>query len=138
MKDKIANMTKWILYLLLLLSAIPGILFYTGAVDTNVFLNWGKFLLIVGIAVIIIAPVFTFIVNPQNLIVMLISLVLFAVVIGVSYALANNQFSALQLENYHVTANTSRWVGMGLYTTYISFGLAVLAIFYSGIVKFFK
>ncbi len=138
MKDNIAKITRWILYLLLLLSIIPGILFYTGAVDTDVFLNWGKFMLIAGILVIIIAPIFTFIVNPQNLIKMLISIVLFVVIVGISYGLATNQLTALQLEDYHITAETSRLVGMGLIATYITFGLAILAIIYSMIIKPFK
>ncbi len=138
MKDKISNITRWILYLLLLLSIIPGLLFYSGAVDTDVFLNWGKFMLIAGVVVILIAPVFTFLNNPQNLVKMLISIVLLAVVIGVSYALAKNQLSSLQLEEYHITAETSRLVGMGLIATYITFGLAVLAILYSMVVKPFK
>ena len=138
MKDKISNITRWILYLLLLLSVIPGILFYTGAVDTDVFLNWGKFMLIAGVVVILIAPVFTFLNNPQNLVKMLVSIVLFAVVIGVSYTLATNQLSNLQLEEYGITAETSRLVGMGLIATYITFALAVLAILYSMVIKPFK
>ena len=138
MKDKISNITRWILYLLLLLSVIPGILFYTGAVDTDVFLNWGKFMLIVGVVIILIAPVFTFLNNPQNLVKMLISIVLFAVVIGVSYVLATNQLSSLQLEEYGITPETSRLVGMGLIATYITFALAVVAILYSMVIKPFK
>ena len=138
MKDKISNITRWILYLLLLLSVIPGILFYTGAVDTDVFLNWGKFMLIAGVVVILIAPVFTFLNNPQNLVKMLISIVLFAVVIGVSYVFATNQLSSLQLEEYGITPETSRLVGMGLIATYITFALAVVAILYSMVIKPFK
>ena len=138
MKDKIANITRWILYLMLLLSVIPGILFYTGTVDTDVFLNWGKFMLIAGVAVIIIAPIFTFAINPQNLIKMLISIVLFVVIIGLSYTLATNQLSALQLEEYGITSETSRLVGMGLIATYITFGLAIISILFSMIIKPFK
>ncbi len=138
MKDKIANITRWILYLMLLLSVIPGILFYTGTVDTDVFLNWGKFMLIAGVAVIIIAPIFTFAINPQNLIKMLISIVLFVVIIGLSYTLATNQLSALQLEEYGITPETSRLVGMGLIATYITFGLAIISILFSMIIKPFK
>ncbi len=138
MKDRISNITRWILYLLLLLSVIPGILFYTGAVDTDVFLNWGKFMVIVGVAIIVIAPIYTFIVNPQNLIKMIGSVVLFVVIIGVSYALANNQFSQLQLGHYKISAETSRLVGMGLIATYITFALAIVAILYSIVIKPFK
>ncbi len=138
MKDKVANITRWILYVLLTLAAVPGILYYVGGISTDAFLDWGKLFVILGVAVIIIAPIYTMIVNPKNLIKMLLSVVLLVVVLVVSYGLATNQFSALQLEKYNVTAETSRLVGMGLYATYISFGLAVLAILYSGVVKLFK
>jgi len=138
MKDKVANFTRWILYVLLILSAVPGILFYLGAMSTDAFLNWGKFLLVLGVAVIIIAPMFTVLVNPKNLLKMLLSVVLLVVVLGVAYSMATNQLSALQLETYNITAETSKLVGMGLYATYISFGLSILAILYSGVIKLFK
>lgn len=138
MKDKVANFTRWILYVLLLLAAVPGILYYLGAMSTDAFLNWGKLLLVLGVAVLVIAPLFTLLVNPKNLVKMLLSIVLLAVVLGVSYALATNQLSALQLETYKISAETSKLVGMGLYATYISFGLSILAILYSGVVKLFK
>ncbi len=138
MKDRISNITRWILYLLLLLSVIPGILFYTGAVGTDVFLNWGKFMVILSVAIIVIAPIYSFVMNPQNLIKILGSIVLFAVIIGVSYALATNQLSQLQLDNYKISAETSRIVGMGLIATYITFVLAIVAILYSIVIKPFK
>ena len=138
MKDKIANITRWILYVLLILAAIPGIAFYTGAMNTDMFLDWGKFMLILGVAVIILAPVYTIIVNPKNLIKMLISIVFLAVILAVSYGFAKNQLTPLQLETYKITAETSKLVGMGLIASYISFGLSIIAILYTGVVKIFK
>lgn len=138
MKDKIANITRWFLYVLLILAVIPGILFYAGAISTDMFLNWGKFMLILGVAVIILAPIYTIIVNPKNLVKMLISIVFLAVILAVSYGFATNQLSSLQLETYKITAETSKLVGMGLIASYISFGLSIIAILYSGVVKLFK
>ena len=138
MKDKIANITRWILYVLLILAVIPGIAFYSGAMSTDLFLNWGKFMLILGVAVIILAPIYTIIVNPKNLIKMLLSVVFLAIILAVSYGFAKNQLTPLQLETYKITAETSKLVGMGLIASYISFGLSIIAILYSGIVKIFK
>ncbi len=138
MKDKIANITRWVLYVLLILSVIPGILFYVGVMSTDTFLGWGKIMLILGVAVIILAPVYTIIVNPKNLIKMLLSIVLLVIILGVSYGFATNHLSALQLETYKISAETSKLVGMGLIATYISFGLSIITILYSGIVKLFK
>lgn len=138
MKDKVANITKWVLYVLLILSAIPGILFYFGILSTDAFLGWGKIMLFLGVAVLFLAPVYTIINNPKNLIKMLLSVVLLIVILGVSYGFATNQLTALQLETYHITVETSKLVGMGLIAVYITFGLSVIVILYSGIMKIFK
>ena len=138
MKDSIANITRWILYLLLVLSVVPGVLFYTGMLDTEIFINWAKILLIAGAAVMIISPIYGFIVNPQNLIKMLISIVGMVVIVGVAYTLAGNEFTNYRLEELNSTVETSKLVGMGLYTTYIAFGVTVIVILYSSVVKLFK
>ena len=138
MKDNIANITRWILYLLLALSVIPGVLFYAGALGTELFINWAKILLIIGVAVMVISPLYGFITNPQNMVKMLISIGLLVVVIVVAYALAGNDFTEYRLEELKTTAKTSRLVGMGLFATYIAFGLTVLSILYASIVKLLK
>lgn len=138
MKDKVANITRKVLYVLLILSVIPGVLFYAGIMSTDVFLNWGKVMLILGVLVLIVAPAYTIFNNPKNLIKMLISIALLALILGVSYGFAANQLSALKLETYHITAETSKLVGMGLIATYITFGLSIIVILYSGAMKIFK
>jgi len=138
MKDNIANISRWVLYVLIILSAIPGILFYAKVMSTDAFLDWGKIMLFLGVAVIILAPVYTIIMNPKNLIKMLVSIVILAVILVISYGIATNHLTPLQLETYEVTAETSKLVGMGLIATYITFGLSVIAILYSGIIKLFK
>ncbi len=138
MKDKTAVITRWVLYALLILAAIPGIGFYSGVISTDAFLNWGKFMVILGVAVIVLAPIYTIIVNPKNLLKMLISIVFLVVILAVSYGLAKNQLSSLQLETYKITAETSKLVGMGLIASYITFGLSIIAILYSGVIKMFK
>ncbi|VAW26614.1 hypothetical protein MNBD_BACTEROID07-1625 [hydrothermal vent metagenome] len=138
MKDNVANITRKVLYVLLVLSALPGILFYAGIMSTDTFLNWGKIMLILGVLVLIVAPAYTIFNNPKNLIKMLISIVLLAVILGVSYGFATNQLSALTLETYHISAETSRLVGMGLIATYITFVLSIIVILYSGVMKIIK
>ncbi len=138
MKDNIANITKWILYLLLALSVIPGVLFYTNVISPGIFINWAKILLIIGVAVMVLSPIYGFITNPQNIVKMLISIAVMVVVIVIAYGFAGNEFTDYQLEELKTTAHTSTLVGMGLYATYITFGLTVIAIFYASIIKIFK
>lgn len=138
MKDNIANITKWILYLLLALSVIPGVLFYTNIISSGIFINWAKILLITGVAIMFLSPIYGFITNPQNIVKMLISIAVMVVVIIIAYAFASNDFTAYQLEELETTAKTSTLVGMGLYATYIAFGLTVVAILYASVIKIFK
>ena len=138
MKDSISNITKWILYLLLALVSIFGLLFYTDILSVDSFINLSKLLLIISVAIMVISPIYGFITNPINLLQLLISLALFVVVIIVGYSLAGNEFSDLRLEELNTTAETSKLVGMGLYVTYIAFGLALLAAIYASIIKAFK
>ncbi|MFK5855488.1 MAG: hypothetical protein QM503_05110 [Bacteroidota bacterium] len=138
MKDSIANITKWILYLLLVLSVVPGVLFYAGLLDTEIFINWAKILLIVAAIVMVISPIYGFIINPQNMLKMIISIVGMVVVVGIAYMLAGNEFTSYRLEELNATIETSKLVGMGLIATYIAFGLTIIAIFYSSVVKLFK
>lgn len=138
MKDNIASITRWILYVLIGIVAVLGILFYTGNLSEDSFINGAKWMLILGVAVMIISPIYTFIISPKNLVKLLVSLALFVVVIVIGYSMAGNTFSDLQLEALKTDADTSKLVGMGLYVTYIAFGLAILAAIYASIVKAFK
>lgn len=138
MKDNIASITRWILYVLIGIVAVLGILFYTGNLSEDSFINGAKWMLILGVAVMVISPIYTFIISPKNLVKLLVSLALFVVVIVIGYSMAGNTFSDLQLEALKTDADTSKLVGMGLYVTYIAFGLAILAAIYASIVKAFK
>ena len=138
MVDKIHNITKWILIVLLLFAAIAAITFYTGALSEDTLINMGIGLVIATAAITILGAIFNIAAKPKSGIMMLFSIVLFVVVFGIAYAIAGNHLTNLQLEEYHITAQTSKLVGMGLYGTYIFFGLAILVILYSAVVKAFK
>ena len=153
MKDNIANISRWVLYILLALSVISGVVFYlfydSGRADTvlledldnkylNEFLYWGGILLALTILVTVISPIYGFIVNPKNLGMLLISLGIAAVVVVVAYMFADNSVTEVQAVKYELTEGGSKRVGVGLYTTYIAFGMAVLALLYSSVVKIFK
>ncbi len=138
MKDSISNITKWILYLLLALVSIFGLLFYTNILSVDSFIDLSKLLLIISVAIMVISPIYGFIIHPKNMVKLLISLALFVVVIIVGYSLAVNEFSDLRLEELKTTAETSKLVGMGLIVTYIAFALTILAVIYASIIKVFK
>ncbi len=139
MKDTIANITKWILYVLLGLVLISGMLFmFTDVISVDGMLNWAKLLLIISVAVMVISPIYGFIINPGNTVKMLISLGILVVILIIAYSMAGNTFTDIELETLKTTASTSKIVGTGLYVTYIALALAVLAAIYASFVKIFK
>lgn len=144
MKDQVAHITRWILYALLFIAALVGVLFYTGGLGSqtgsgaSTLIIIGKIFLYLSIAVLIVAPFYTMIRNPKNLMKMVVSVVALLVILAISYGIAGNYFTALQLETLHTSAETSRLVGMGLYATYFVLGLSIVAILYSAVAKIFK
>lgn len=138
MKDTIAKITKWILYVLIGVAAVAGLLFYLEILNTELFLNIGKLIVILGLIFMVLSSIYGLVTNPKNLKGMLISLLVGAVVLVISYVLAGNEYTSLQLENMEITVQTSKFVGMGLNATFILFGLAILALLYSAVSKAIK
>lgn len=138
MKDKIANITRWILIVLLAISVIPGVMFYLGVLDTEIFLNIAKALLILAAAIMIISPVYGIATNPQNIVKLLISIGLIIVVFIVGYSLAGDTVTEVQMIKHGLTETSSKMVGTGLYVTYIAFGLTVFSLLYASVIKIFK
>lgn len=147
MKDKIANLTRWILYAMLLIGAIAGILFYTKAlgswggvsggtgIGSSNLIYLGKIFFFLSIIVLIVAPVYTMINNPKNLGKMVASVAILIVILAVSYGVASSYLTA---NPHHISADESRLVGAGLYAVYITLALAAVSILYSAVIKIIK
>lgn len=153
MKDKIANITRWILILLLAVSVISGVVFYVlydfGRVQAALledidnqyllmFTNWSVILLGLTVFIAIASPIYGIISNPQNLVKLLISLGLIVVIVFIGYSMAGDAVTETQEVKFGLTQTSSKMVGTGLYVTYIAFGLTVLSLLYSSVVKLFK
>jgi len=153
MKDKIANITKWILILLLALSVISGAAFYIMydfnrilAVlledSNNTYLamvtNWAVVLLGITVLVTVASPIYGIISNPKNIVKLLISLGVIAVVVIIGYSIAGDGVSEIQAVKHGLTSTSSKMVGTGLYVTYIFFGLTVFSLLYASVIKIFK
>jgi len=138
MIDKIHKITKWVLIALMVIGVVVGGLFYLGLLSESILINLGITLIIVTAAVTILGAIFNLASDPKGAAMMGVSLVLFAIIFGIAYSIAGNQFTSLRLEEFNISAVTSKLVGMGLYATYISFGIAVLVILYSSVVKVIK
>ncbi len=138
MTDKISKYASLVLYALMAVSALLAILFYVGTIESDTLLRWGYILLIAGVIVALASPVIGFISNPKGVVKLLVSLGLVAIIAIVSYSLSGNTFSEVKLQTLNVTAETSKWVGMGLNFTYILAVLSLITILYSSVIKIFK
>lgn len=138
MVDKLSKIVSWVLYSLMAVSAVLALLFYTNNVDSATLIQWGFVLLIAGVVIAIASPVYGFILNPGNIVKLLLSIGLVAVIGIISYSIAGNTFSEFKLESLKITAETSRLVGMGLLFTYITAAMAILVILFSSVMKIFK
>lgn len=147
MKDKIANTTKWILYVMLFIGALAGILFYANALGSkggsyggtglgsSNFIIVGDIFFVLSVIVLIVAPIYTMINNPKNLGKMLVSVGILVVILAVSYGVASSYLTA---NPHHISADESRLVGAGLYAVYITLAMAVISILYSAVIKIIK
>jgi hypothetical protein len=138
MTDKSSKLLQILLGILLAISAVLGILFYTDVISDDLVLYWGYLLVLFTAAITIIAPLIYLIFNLRNAVKFLIILAAMVVLALISYALSTNEFSALKLEEMDSSAETSVMVGAGLIFLYILAALAILSIIYASISRIFK
>jgi uncharacterized membrane protein len=128
MKDKIATILRVILGLLLGVSLILFIVFYTkGEEFTNVVLIWAYILFALTALVTIIFPVINIILNPKSGKTVLIGLIGFAVLFIIAYSMASGYNEGTVYETFNISEAKSKFIGGMLNSTYILAALAVLA-----------
>lgn len=152
MSNSLQRIVSIFLYVILGISVILAIWFYAGGyepgtmgtsyeepVATNTMLLWGYFLFGITALIAIIFPIINMISHPKNAKRALIVVVIFAVIILISYALSSG--TPLDLPGYKGTDNVPaklHLVGTGLYATYILGAIAFLGILFSEIYRVFK
>ncbi len=139
-QDKLIH--KGIRIMLIVFIALTGllsILFYLDPdARTGMLINYGKILFIFGAVLAIAFPIIFMILNPKNAIKLLIVVVIFVVLGGISYLFASGSIDGAVYEKFDVTSSSSRMIGGALVLTYILAGLTVASIIFSSISKMFK
>jgi hypothetical protein len=139
MSTRLSRIISIILYVLLAISVIFAFLFYMGKKVpgtegtsfeepqiTQTVLLWAYILVGIAAVAAVIIPIFNLIKNPASAKNLLIVVVIFAVLIGISYLLSSSHpISFLKVD---ATAKTLKWVGTGLITAYIFAAVAFLGI----------
>ena len=138
MIDKTFKLIQWLLYGLMVISAIFGLLFYLNPGSPDLLMYWGYALFIISVGVTLALSIYHMIQNPKGSKKALFY-VLILVVLGIfSYAISNNTLSQPELEKYNITANSVKLVGAGLYLTYIIAIIAIGTLIYSSMSRFFN
>ena len=142
MNGKLSNIGKWVFGLLALITVALAVYFYLGLKDearTNVLLNWGYILIILGIAIALVSVFFTAAVKGVNGKTLIIAVVAFAIIAVVAYVMSTAAFSqTYQAGEIVYSGKTHGWVEFGLNFFYVTFVVAILAILFSVVYKAVK
>ena len=138
MNDKLFKYVQWLLYLLMGLSALFVILFYISPANPDLILYWMYALLIFSGVVILSVSAYAMMKNPKGSYKALLAVAGLIVLVLLTYLLSKNTYSPAMLEKYSISANGVRWVGAGLFTTYLILLIAIGTLIFTSVSKFFK
>ena len=142
MNGKLSNIGKWVFGLLALITVGLAIYFYLGLSDearTNVLLNWGYILIILGIVIALISVFFTAAIKGVNGKTLLVAVIAFAIIGVVAYLMSRGAFATpYEAGEVAYSAKTHGWVELGLNFFYVTLGVAILSILFSVIYKAVK
>ena len=136
MNGKLSNIGKWVFGALALITVVLAVFFYLdlgNEARTNMILNWGYILIILGIVIAILSAVFSGIVKGVNFTrSLLITLVALVVVAVVAFFMSKGSFGIEYPTNEQVySGSTHGWVEWGLNFFYLTLGVSIVAILYS-------
>ena len=137
-----SKISKWVLAVLALITVGLGVYFYLGLSDesrTNVLLNWGYILILLGIVIALISVVFTAAVKGVKGKKLLVAVIAIAVIAVVAYVMSKGAFSVpYQAGEVTYSGKTNGWVEFGLNAFYITLVVAICSILFSVLYKAVK
>ena len=135
MNGKLSNISKWVFGALALVTVVLAVLFYLGLHDegrTNLILNWGYILIILGIAMIVISAIVAAVVKGVNLKSILIVIGAFVVIGLVAFLMSRGSFGVEYPSGDVVySGRTHGLVEWGLNFFYVTLGVSIICILYS-------
>ncbi len=137
MSEGLSKIISIVLYSLLGISALLGILFYSGAIESESLMYWCYALFAIGAAAAIIFPILNMAKNPAAAKSALIGVGALLVVFVIAYALAGDEMTD-KYRDFISSPAASKRVSTGLIAFYILAIGAVGASIFSGVSKLFK
>jgi hypothetical protein len=137
MSEGLSKVLNIALYVLLGVSALLGVLFYSGTISSETLIYWCYALFAVGAITAIIFPIITMAKNPKGAKSALIGVLALVVVFVISYLLAGDEMTDKYRE-FISGPEASKRVSTGLIAFYILAIGAIVASVFSGVSKLFK
>ncbi len=137
MSEGISKSLAIVLYVLLGVSALLGVLFFAGSVDTEILIYWCYALFGLATAAAIIFPILGMAKNPKGAKSALIGVGALAVIFIVSYTMGGDEMLP-KYEKFISGPEASKQVSMGLNAFYILAVGAIGVTIFSGFSKLFK
>ena len=135
MNGKLSNIGKWVFGALALVTIVLAVIFYLDLKNdgrTNMILNWGYILIILGIVIAILSVIISGVVKGINLKKILIALAAIVVIGVVAYIMSKGSFGVEYPTGEHVySGRTHGLVEWGLNFFYITLGVSIITILYS-------
>ena len=135
MNGKLSNISKWVFGALALVTVVLGVIFYLdlhNEARTNLILNWGYILIILGVVMIIFSAIVAAFVKGVNLKSILIVIGAIVVIGLVAFLMSRGSFGVEYATGEHVySGRTHGLVEWGLNFFYVTLGVSIITILYS-------
>jgi hypothetical protein len=137
MSEGLSKALNIVLYVLLGVSALLGILFYTDSVSSETVIYWCYLLFALGAITAIVFPIINMAKNPSGAKSALIGVGALVFVFVIPYAVGGDEMTP-KYEKFIDGPEASKRVSMGLIAFYILAIGAIVATIFSGVSKLFK
>ena len=135
MNGKLSNIGKWVFGALTLITVVLAVFFYLDLGNdgrTNLILNWGYILIVLGIVAALFSAIVAAVVKGVNIKKILVAVCAIVVIAVVAFLMAKGSFGVEYATGEHVySGKTHGLVEWGLNFFYVTFGVSILCILYS-------
>ena len=135
MNGKLSNISKWIFGALALVTVVLAVFFYLDLGNdgrTNLILNWGYILIVLGIVAALFSAIVAAVVKGVNIKKILVAVCAIVVIAVVAFLMAKGSFGVEYATGEHVySGKTHGLVEWGLNFFYVTLGVSIITILYS-------
>ncbi|MBQ3355176.1 MAG: hypothetical protein IJG41_08515 [Bacteroidales bacterium] len=135
MNGKLSNIGKWVFGALTLITVVLAVFFYLDLGNdgrTNLILNWGYILIVLGIVAALFSAIVAAVVKGVNIKKILVAVCAIVVIAVVAFLMAKGSFGVEYATGEHVySGKTHGLVEWGLNFFYVTLGVSIITILYS-------